>query len=217
MSDLPFPVLTKRFMQAMELALAVHSSQVRKGTSIPYISHLMAVASLVIEHGGSEDAAIAALLHDAPEDQGGRAMLAKIRAEFGDHVGAIVEACTDTFDHPNRSGCLKAAYIQHLAQQTDTDARPVSAADKVHNARAILHDVRAADVPAAVWRRFSAREDQIGWYYGSLERVLRERLEGNPASGTVDELSHALDAIAGLPSEAFESGLRAGRSGGTCV
>ena len=98
MTSTPNPVLTQRFSDAVAFALVVHSAQVRKGTSIPYLSHLLAVASLVIEHGGSEDAAIAAVLHDAPEDRGERAMLAQIAARFGPEVERIVEGCTDTFE-----------------------------------------------------------------------------------------------------------------------
>lgn len=212
---LPSPLLTDRFTAAVDFALVVHAAQVRKGTAIPYLSHLLAVASLVIEHDGTEDAAIAALLHDAAEDRGGHPMLAQVRARFGDDVAAIVASCTDTFEEPKpKWGPRKEEYLAHLAQETNVQACLVSAADKLHNARAILHDLRAAADPQSVWRRFSADRRAQGWYFGRLEHALGERLAGHDGREIVMELRHALNAIAALPgSDPFGAGLAQGRDG----
>jgi len=217
MGDIPRPLLTNRFTDAIDFALVAHCAQVRKGTRIPYLSHLLAVASLVIEHDGDEDAAIAAVLHDAPEDQGGRAMVEQIRARFGAGVADIVVACTDTFDMPKPEWPpRKTKYVEHLAT-ADLSASLVSAADKLHNARAILHDLRAAEDHATFWRRFGSPPKQIGWYYGRLERTLDVRLAAHDGREMVVELTHALDAIAALPGcEAFRSGLALGRTGNAC-
>lgn len=218
MGDIPRPLLTNRFTEAIDFALVAHCAQVRKGTRIPYLSHLLAVASLVIEHDGDEDAAIAAVLHDAPEDQGGYAMVEQIRARFGDNVAKIVEACTDTFDSPKPDWPpRKTKYVEHLATDASPGACLVSAADKLHNARAILHDLRAADDHATFWKRFGSSPTQIGWYYGRLERALDGRLAALDGREMVMELTHALDAIAALPGcEAFGAGLAVGRGGGAC-
>lgn len=218
MEDNPRPLLTNRFTDAIDFALVAHCAQVRKGTRIPYLSHLLAVASLVIEHDGDEDAAIAAVLHDAPEDRGGRAMLEQIRARFGDGVAKVVEECTDTFEKPKPEWPpRKTKYVEHLAGDASPAACLVSAADKLHNARAILHDLRASDDHAALWARFGSPPKQIGWYYGRLERALGARLASHDGREMVMELTHALDAIAALPGcEAFGAGLAIGRVGGAC-
>lgn len=215
MEKLPSPLLTDRFTAAVDFALVVHAAQVRKGTAIPYLSHLLAVASLVIEHDGTEDAAIAALLHDAAEDAGGHAMLAQVRARFGADVAAIVEACTDTFEARKPDWARrKEDYVGHLAAESNVQACLVSAADKLHNARAILHDLRAASDPQSVWGRFKAPRDGQGWYFGRLERTLSDNLAAHDGREIVVELRHALDAIAALPgSGPFGTGLAQGRAG----
>src|SRR5260370_33102769 len=109
-------VLTDRYNRALLYAIQAHASQFRKGTRIPYFAHLMSVSALVIEDGGDEDEAVAALLHDAVEDQGGAPRLEDIRATFGDNVAAIVEGCTDTDEGPKPLWrAPKEAYVQHLA------------------------------------------------------------------------------------------------------
>jgi hypothetical protein len=218
MGAIPRPLLTNRFTDAIDFALVAHCAQVRKGTRIPYLSHLLAVASLVIEHDGDEDAAIAAVLHDAPEDQGGYAMVEQIRARFGDEVAAIVVACTDTFESPKPEWPpRKTKYVEHLAADASLGACLVSAADKLHNARAILHDLRASDDHAAFWQRFSSPPKQSGWYYGRLQRALGGRLATHDGREMVTELTHALDAIAALPGcETFGEGIAIGRVGGAC-
>jgi (p)ppGpp synthase/HD superfamily hydrolase len=218
MSVTPRPLLTNRFAEAVDFALVAHAAQVRKGTSIPYLSHVLAVASLVIEHNGTEDAAIAGVLHDVPEDAGGLAMLEQIRARFGKGVASIVDGCTDTFQDPKpKWRPRKEKYLAHLAAEKNVQTCLVSAADKLHNARAILHDLRGTKDRGGVWRRFSASADAIGWYYGSLQRILAVRLAEHDGKEIVMELELALDAIAALPDcEPFGTGLHAGRDGRPC-
>ena len=138
-------VLTDRFTRAVDYAREVHAGDTRKGTTIPYLSHLLAVAALVLEHGGSEDQTIAALLHDAAEDHGGHAQLARIRTAFGDHVAALVEACSDSLVDEAAAKedwwSRKVGYLRRLRGE-DPEAAVVSGADKLHNARAVLGDYR---------------------------------------------------------------------------
>ncbi len=165
--------LSKRFEDALVYAAQLHASQTRKGTDIPYVSHLMAVSSLVIEAGGTEDEAIAALLHDGPEDQGGLPISKEIRNRFGESVGHIVSSCSDTFDQIKPAWHQrKQDYLDHLAD-ADASVRLVSCADKLHNARAILADYRRHG--EALWDRFNAGREDILWYYGELARISVER------------------------------------------
>lgn len=145
--------LSPRFEQALVYATQAHAHQHRKGTRIPYVSHLMAVASLVLEYGGNEDEAIGALLHDAGEDAGGSGRVADIRVRFGDAVADIVEGCSDTdvIPKPPWKEC-KVAYIAHVGAATNS-VRLVSVADKLHNARAILRDHRS--IGESLWSRFT--------------------------------------------------------------
>ena len=145
-------VLTPRFAQALTYACIAHSDQLRKGTEIPYVSHLLAVAGLVLEHGGDEDEAIAALLHDAVEDAGGQARLANLRHRFGDRVAEIVIDCTDTDITPKPPWrARKETYIAHL-ENASASARLVSCCDKLHNARTIVADLRTQG--DLVWKKF---------------------------------------------------------------
>jgi (p)ppGpp synthase/HD superfamily hydrolase len=163
--------LGPRFEQALPYAAQLHRDQVRKGTGIPYVSHLLAVAGIVLEHGGSEDEAIAALLHDAVEDQGGAPTLQAIRLRFGETVAAIVEGCTDTDEMPKPPWRpRKEAYIAHVASASPS-VRLVSAADKLHNARTILADYRRGG--DAVWDRFSGGKAGTLWYYRTLVEAFR--------------------------------------------
>src|SRR5205809_5440584 len=140
-------VLTDRFDRALLYATHVHGGQARKGTSVPYIAHLLAVAGTVLEYGGSEDLAIAALLHDAVEDQGGEPRLSDIRNRFGDRVADIVRSCSDTVVNASAGErkedwyIRKKGYIEHL-NTVDQETLLVSLSDKVHNARSILRDLR---------------------------------------------------------------------------
>jgi len=175
------PRLTERFNDALVFAAALHSRQTRKGPEeIPYISHLLGVASLVIEAGGDEDMAIAALLHDAVEDQGGYETLDKIREKFGERVAHIVEGCTDDFTGHNRTPWCerKTRYIKHLREDADEETRIVSLADKVHNARTILLDfIEHGD---SVFHRFRGHKDGSMWYYRSLVDAFRYAEQKRP-------------------------------------
>jgi GTP pyrophosphokinase len=181
--------LTSRFDDAFKYAHEVHSSQTRKGTGVPYLGHLMGVASIVLDDGGSEDEAIAALLHDAAEDHGGRERLDDIRRRFGDVVAQIVEDCTDSWDSPKPPWLeRKQAYIQHARKLAGPSLR-VSAADKVHNSYAILRDLRNSG--EVVWERFDATPDDVMAYYESLVRAFREAGGGH----LVDELDRIVRGI----------------------
>jgi len=183
------PTLTRRFDDAFVYAHEVHGTQMRKGNGVPYIGHLMGVASIVIDDGGTEDEAIAALLHDAPEDKGGRARLDEIRAQFGDSVARIVEDCTDSWTTPKAPWAeRKKQYVEHARTLGPSSLR-VSAADKVHNAYAILRDLR--NVGEKVWDRFNASADDILAYYQSLVRSYREAGGGR----LVNELDRIVRAI----------------------
>ncbi len=185
-ADHPEPapvVLGERFGQAVTLAADVHRDQTRKSTTIPYVAHLLGAASLLLEQPGTtEDQAIAALLHDAVEDQRDRLPLSAIRDRFGDVVARIVADCTDadTDPKPPWPG-RKAAYIAHL-QTVGRSSLQVSLADKLHNATAILRDRTA--VGPAVWDRFTAPATAQHWYYTSLAAVFTRRL-GNQLSQTL--------------------------------
>ncbi len=170
------PTLTPRFADALQYAIRLHASQKRKGTEIPYVAHLVGVTALVLEDGGDEDEAIAALLHDAVEDQGGRPTLTKIRRRFGDRVARIVEGCTDSDTIPKPSWRKrKEQHLNHL-RHASSDVRRVSAADKLYNARAILADFRVEG--DRLWKRFSGGKEGTLWYYRAFVNVLRESDSG---------------------------------------
>jgi GTP pyrophosphokinase len=182
-------VLTSRFDEAYAYAARLHADQARKGTNIPYLSHLLAVASLVLEDGGSEDEAIAALLHDAVEDQGGQETLAEIRNRFGERVAGIVESCSDTDTVPKPPWReRKERYIARI-RQASSEVRRVSMADKLHNARSILRDYRV--LGEGLWERFNAGKDDQLWYYRELVKAFRE--EGQ--SPMVDELNQVVSEL----------------------
>jgi (p)ppGpp synthase/HD superfamily hydrolase len=161
----------ERFEEALVYAARIHRDQVRKATGIPYITHLLAVAALVGENGGGEDAVIAALLHDAIEDQGGPARLRDIRERFGPTVARIVADCSDTDTIPKPPWrARKEAYLR-TAGDKPLDSQLVSLADKVHNARATLADLRAhGDV---VWERFRGGREGTLWYNHELLAIYR--------------------------------------------
>jgi GTP pyrophosphokinase len=165
--------LGPRFSAALSFASELHGDQVRKGSNIPYVAHLLSVAALVIEAGGDEDAAIAGLLHDAVEDQGGKPMLAHIARRFGSGVADVVEACTDTDQTPKPPWReRKERYVAAIPAMSST-ARLVSLADKVHNARAILADYEV--VGEGLWERFTGGREGTLWYYGALVDAFRCR------------------------------------------
>ena len=162
-----------RFSVALAFASELHGDQSRKGTPIPYIAHLLAVTALVIETGADEDTAIAALLHDAVEDQGGRPTLERIRARFGQQVADIVESCSDADVTPKPDWRpRKEAYVAAIAHKSPS-ALLVSLADKVHNAGAILDDYQL--VGEEIWSRFKGGRDGTLWYYRALVEAFRDR------------------------------------------
>jgi (p)ppGpp synthase/HD superfamily hydrolase len=161
-----------RFEEALVFANRLHAIQVRKGTGTPYIAHLLAVTALVIENGGREDEAIAGLLHDAVEDQGGQKTREEILRRFGDNVVSIVDGCTDTDQAPKPPWrARKEQYMARLRKEASDSVRLVSLADKVHNARTIIAD--HSQIGAAVWRRFSGGKEGTLWYYRSMVDVFR--------------------------------------------
>jgi len=181
--------LSSRFSEAFLYAFQLHAQQVRKGTHIPYVAHLMSVTALVLEAGGSEDEAIAALLHDAVEDQGGLRTLAEIRARFGDLVASIVEGCTDATVHPKPAWQKrKEDYIAHLVDASP-EVRRVSLADKIHNARSILQDLRESG--SSIFSKFNGDKNGTLWYYSRLAEVFKQ-VETNY---WVDELIRLVDQI----------------------
>lgn len=164
-------ILSERFNQAFKFAYELHHRQFRKGSDTPYLAHLLAVAALVIESGGSEDEAIAALLHDAPEDQGGIEILNQIKGRFGDQVAAIVDGCTDTYQSPKPPWHeRKESYLNHLAGVSD-QVRRVSLADKLHNSATILRDYR--EIGDRIWDRFNGGKEGTLWYYRSLVEIFK--------------------------------------------
>ena len=161
----------EKFERALPYAARLHRDQVRKGTSTPYITHLLAVASIVGENGGTEDEVVAALLHDAPEDQGGEARLEEIQARFGDGVAEIVDGCTDTYENPKPPWReRKERYLAHLAGASES-VRLVSSADKLHNARTVLSDYRL--LGEDLWTRFNGKKAGTLWYYRAIVGTLQ--------------------------------------------
>jgi GTP pyrophosphokinase len=180
-----------RLPEAFAFAVDLHRTQVRKGSNTPYIAHLMGVSSLALEFGGNEDEAIAALLHDAAEDQGGAHTLAEIERRFGRRVAEIVEHCTDALIEPKPPWReRKEAYLCRLAT-APTSVKLVSGSDKLYNARSIVGDYRA--VGEALWDRFAGGRDGVLWYYGRLPEVL----QGGPML-LVDELQRTCHQLAKL-------------------
>ena len=181
--------LTRRFDDALRYAHDTHRQQTRKGNGAPYVGHLLGVASIVLDDGGSEDEAIGALLHDAAEDHGGRERLGEIRARFGEGVARIVEDCTDSWETPKRPWVdRKREYVEH-ARSLPAPSLRVAAADKVHNAYAILRDLR--NQGEAVWTRFNAPADDVVAYYEGLVRAFRQSGGGK----LVEELERIVKGI----------------------
>jgi GTP pyrophosphokinase len=175
-------VLTSHFEDALVFAAKLHNKQTRKGSEIPYMAHLLAVASIVLEHGASEDEAISALLHDAVEDQGGLDTLELIRQNYGEMVAQIVLGCSDSFEMPKPPWReRKEKYLEHITQASSSILL-VSAADKLHNARSTLNDFRIQQHD--VWQRFRGGMDGILWYF----RALVEQYRGRIPEGLLREL-----------------------------
>ncbi len=187
------PVFTRRFVGALGYAARLHERQVRKRTGRPYIGHLLGVTSIVIEYGGDEEMAIAALLHDAVEDQGGLPRLREIRRKFGARVARIVDGCTDSYTEPKPPWrARKLAYIQRVTAEP-ADVRLVSAADKLSNARETLHELRVRD--DSVFEKFEGKKEGTLWYYRALVEVFR-KAGTNPLIDELDRVVTELESLA---------------------
>jgi len=189
-AEAPQPLrLSNRFDQAFLYAHEAHREQHRKKTNRPYISHLMGVASLVLQYGGDEDQAMGALLHDVVEDCGGAPRLEEIRARFGERVARIVDGCTDSDEIPKPPWLeRKKRYVERVKSEPE-EVLLVSAADKLYNMREILMDLR--EQGPGVWERFKGKRDGSLWYY----RALLEEFRGRVATGLVAELERTLGEL----------------------
>jgi (p)ppGpp synthase/HD superfamily hydrolase len=190
----------EKFEEALLYAARLHRDQTRKGTDTPYVTHLLAVVAIVGENGGTEDEVVAALLHDAPEDQGGEERLEDIRTRFGDAVAKVVAGCTDTYEEPKPAWRQrKEVYVKRMAS-APVSVRLVSAADKLHNARSILADLRS--LGDDLWDRFTGGKEGTLWYYRAL-------IEAYTAAGTnpvVEELDRVVREIEALARRATAEG-----------
>ena len=181
--------LSPRFDQALHYAALVHAGQLRKGTGVPYLAHLLGVASIALEYGAGEEEAIGALLHDAVEDAGGAGRLEDIRQRFGPVVAGIVAGCTDSLAIPRPPWRpRKERYIAHLPE-ADASTRLVSAADKLYNTRAILHHYRVHG--EAVWQKFAGGREGTLWYYRAVTNAFRQ-------AGTTDLVAELDRAVTEL-------------------
>jgi (p)ppGpp synthase/HD superfamily hydrolase len=195
MSETQKPVLGPRFEQALVYAAHLHNNQTRKVREVPYISHLLSVTALVLQDGGSEVEAIAALMHDAPEDQGGLIILKEIRMLFGEQVAEIVAGCSDTFDTPKPPWRdRKEAHIAHLREASPQVLR-VLLADKLHNARSLLRDLRASG--ESIWQKFKGGKGGTLWYYQAVLAIYAE----TDAGYMRDELARVVGEIETLANE----------------
>lgn len=185
--------VTPRFIDALGFAACLHACQIRKRTTRPYIGHLLNVTSIVIEYGGDEEMAIAALLHDAVEDQGGLPRLREIRKKFGKRVAHIVDGCTDSYTEPKPPWrARKLAYIERVAAES-ADVRLVSAADKLSNARETLHELRVHG--DSVFEKFQGKKEGTLWYYRALVEVFR-KAGSNPLIDELDSVVTELESLA---------------------
>jgi (p)ppGpp synthase/HD superfamily hydrolase len=183
-------------------ASQLHATQFRKGTTRPYVAHLLGVTSIVLSNGGNEDDAIAALLHDAVEDQGGKPVLRQIRRVFGARVAAIVEGCTDADTIPKPPWReRKEKYIRHL-RKANASVKLISAADKLYNAQETLTDARI--LGDAVWNRFHATREETLWYYGEVLKILKRK--GPRALAA--ELERVVEDLAAVSNSAAMDALR---------
>ncbi len=178
------------------MASELHRKQKRKGCGVPYLAHLLSVSALVIEHGGDEDQAIAALLHDAVEDQGGLPTLARIREEFGNRVAEMVRDCSDSEGGENKAPWpeRKRAYISHIATKSE-DALLITVADKIHNVRSIFADYQV--LGEKLWGRFTGKRDGTLWYYRELEKAFVARKGSAQIEALVKEFSATVKQLPG--------------------
>lgn len=184
---------SERFAEALVFANQLHATQVRKGSGVPYITHLLGVTSIALEYGANEDEAIAALLHDAIEDQGGAKTREEIRRRFGDNVTAIVDGCTDSEIIPKPPWReRKEVFIGGIATASPS-VLLVSSADKLHNSRSILKDYR--ELGESVWERFKGGKEGSLWYYKSLVKAYRQ-VYFSPLIDELERVVMELDSLA---------------------
>jgi (p)ppGpp synthase/HD superfamily hydrolase len=190
------PKLTSRFVDALAYACEVHREQTKKGGPVPYVSHLLEVAALVLAYGGDEDEAIAALLHDSVEDHPDIVSFERLAERFGGHVAAIVETCSDATVIPKPPWRpRKEKYLAHL-RTAEQSVLIVAAADKLANARAVLKDYR--EIGEKIWSRFNAgRHDQL-WYYRAVTDTLSFATDSGPVRPLVEELERAVSELESL-------------------
>jgi (p)ppGpp synthase/HD superfamily hydrolase len=182
--------LSEKFEEALIYATRAHANQTRKKTGIPFVGHILGVTAIALEYGANETEAIGALLHDTVEDCGGAERLRDIREKFGDEVASIVDGCTDTYETPKPQWLdRKRAYIEHL-KDSNSPTRLVSAADKLHNTRAILAEFRRTG--PEVFERFSGKKDGTLWYYRALVTAFRHH---GDHKDLVDELDRVVTEI----------------------
>jgi (p)ppGpp synthase/HD superfamily hydrolase len=197
------PRLGIRLQRAFQYAAEKHAGQTRKQTAVPYLSHLMAVASLVLEAGGDEDMAIAALLHDVVEDCGGMPRLREVRKRFGMRVAKIVEGCTDSFGEPKPEWLERKKNYLREVKRADAETRLVSAADKLHNVRTILADYRQDG--EAIWARFSGKKEGTLWYYRALSDEYQRRNPNRITRELEIAVAELERAVGGKPQSEKES------------
>jgi (p)ppGpp synthase/HD superfamily hydrolase len=182
--------LSRQFEKALVYATRIHGGQLRKKTKIPYVAHILGVSAIAMEYGANETEAIAALLHDAVEDCGGKKRLRDIEKRFGKAVAKIVDGCTDTFEKPKPPWMeRKKEYIAHL-KDSDSSTRLVSASDKLHNTRAILAELRRHGLE--VFGRFAGKKDGTLWYYRALVTAFRQH---GDHTDLIDELDRVVIEI----------------------
>lgn len=182
-------MLSDKYRDALAFAFDLHREQERKGSHVPYVAHVIGVSSLVLEYGGDEQEAIAGLLHDAVEDQGGASTLETIRVRFGERVADIVAGCSDSMGEPKPPWRVrKETYLAHLATASP-GVKLVSACDKLYNARTIQADLRLEG--ASVWSRFSSGKDGTLWYYRALAETFGRFPDLRPAA----ELRRVVEAF----------------------
>ena len=194
--------LSSAYQHALALAIELHGNQARKGTDIPYLSHLLAVSATVLEYGGTEEEAIAALLHDAVEDAGGPEVTTRIADQFGDNVAHIVEACSDDsppLGHKKRPWRIRKNHHIEQLRKAPPSVLLITAADKLHNARSLMADYR--QLGDAIWDRFNAGPEDILWYYRSVMEALDKgderahKADGDDPPTVVTDLDKLLDEL----------------------
>lgn len=202
MTDLEVTPLSDTFQEALLYTAQLHGGQIRKSSRAPYLSHLLGVTSLVLECGGTEEEAIAALLHDAVEDQGGQVILEEIRRRFGDSVAEIVDGCTDAYTVPKPPWKSRKERFLASLSSASRSVLLVSLADKVHNARSLYRELILHG--EGIWDSFKGGKQGTLWYYRSLVKILAED-QDSPCPYLVRELVRLVKNIADIVAQEEQS------------